>query len=457
MSGRYPSWTNRDDTFGNAPLGKLPDGALPVGGAILAAETARRTQMVPAMVQAGRQMATQSASRVAATRAAALNAARYLAPRVLGLAGIAWGASILYYQWLLTKDAVTAHWDYGGWNVSIGPCGTGNPPTGFTPTGSGVGTCYTNQLFTISTITSTPPTAATTDHVKFVGVYPFAPSLGYYNRHTKLTWSGSGSRNVTWVPASDAVVNPLPTVPDSDIIHPWPAGVWNPASSWQPPLPVFTPARAGAMQPMPEQRETAQGVIPGWIPGQQSSPVEMPWDYPWVPDRYQPRVDPRALPGIPTRTFDASIPGSKGVVRPQSIPRATTANPGVHEVKVNPANFAAWRWTMWAVDNVTETQDLVRAIFKGLPKEVYKGQRVHAFDTLEQASLILANLEKMDWDAAVQEIIRNELEDQLIGMVNSSATQAAVGANMWEAWVILRDGIRKTQKKVDKLEQKDLW
>ena len=129
-------------------------------------------------------------------------------PRLALLGVVGYGL----YHWYQHSPSVDPHWDYGGWNVTIGPCAAGDPPTGFTPNASGIGTCYTSQLFVDSTITSTPPIAATTDHVKRTGNYPWAPGLGYYNRHTKLVWSGSGSRDVTWVEEQPAVLAPAPAL-----------------------------------------------------------------------------------------------------------------------------------------------------------------------------------------------------------------------------------------------------
>lgn len=87
---------------------------------------------------------------------------------------------------------------------------------------------------------------------------------------------------------------------------------------------------------------------------------------------------------------------------------------------------------MFVLDYVTETQDFVEALYDALPKN--RQQCAYKANTVCAAQMVLQYFNEIDLQQALLNLALNELEDTIIGRLNSAAIDAALKNEIYWAY-----------------------
>lgn len=188
---------------------------------------------------------------------------------------------------------------------------------------------------------------------------------------------------------------------------------------------------------------------PSVLNKQFSRPIPaMPRAEPHKPDKPQPVLDPFLLPigmpmqlpaplpwpvagslvntDLPGRDAGNEVPAVPGAV-PAHVPGSRTPPPkGTKEKKVkSPRAITAAARVM---HGVTEGLDVLEVFHKALPKEhrakaTKKDGRWWNPSPQDKAATIWRNADELDWSAVVEGLIRNEIEDRILGRANAKVDQ----------------------------------
>lgn len=114
------------------------------------------------------------------------------------------------------------------------------------------------------------------------------------------------------------------------------------------------------------------------------------------------------------------------IVVPPTVLRPPGPGERERKFRFKPGLYSAYETARWALHGLTEAQDLVNAIWDALPGSVKSGKTRGPNGVFVQKDIgpkglpekfmdIYNNLDKVNWSQAIHNIVKNEIEDQLIG------------------------------------------
>lgn len=220
------------------------------------------------------------------------------------------------------------------------------------------------------------------------------------------------------------------------------------------PLEATRPAVLPVLQPSPfldplshpvngaepdPNRKIATGLLPLVSPNPWRVPSERPEFGRSPRARPRPGQRPQVSPWSPRVPSSLPSPGATVPVSPPAVSYA----PGQNPVAVPPAGNqpparaererkfrgnAATRFLLsWAVNGITESLDVVNAAYKAIPfelrKELWKAQR-GKISTKEKIQFVWENWDKIEGEDFVKELVKNQIEDFLIGKAGQATKRA---------------------------------
>lgn len=202
------------------------------------------------------------------------------------------------------------------------------------------------------------------------------------------------------------------------------------------PLPDLTPIdpfSAPIGVPMSTPRPVPYWAIPGLRPNPMRSPVERTHRGPArAPVRAPVRAPgpitvPVEIPTIVIEPVPVGVPGPGGSPAPAPVSRSNAARPvgpPPARTKETKALVAPVWWPVvkWALNGITEGLDAFYAIYDALPLR-YKARGARRFE--QHAAALYRNFEHVDWNKALENMIRNEVEDAILGRVGRSLAKGA--------------------------------
>lgn len=206
---------------------------------------------------------------------------------------------------------------------------------------------------------------------------------------------------------------------------------------------------------------TNVGVLPGPVllmPGQVALGSIVP--NPNLLPRQQPetKTDPKAEPKTQTQPQRSSRNRRRITVilenrinrRTSPAPVTRFPGPPKNDRKVQFSSFGAYRIVMGAIDTYTESQDLVRAIYRGLPCAVRSGSwksgpkggkyfvrspgKKHRFDTRGQMETLAKHWDKVDISRAFMNVVENQVEDAVIGQQSRFMSDSLRARQSWDKY-----------------------
>lgn len=179
-----------------------------------------------------------------------------------------------------------------------------------------------------------------------------------------------------------------------------------------------TPEDTISLEPTPVSINWPTGMYPA------------PWPV-WVAPRPQHPSDESGYGDTPSTwppVVTPETPNNNGTPGKPPIPPGIISPPtdGVRErkFKYKPGLYHAYQLSREALHAVTEAKDAVDAIWDALPGSV-KSQGNKAKGLPEKFMDIYNNLDKVDWNEAIQNLIENHLEDAAIGRGLGALDKAA--------------------------------
>ena len=400
---------------------------------------------------AGRRAAFKSAvsrrrlspRRMPALKPLTLRALRGSVPHVTARAA-AWGGvrvatrAIPYIGWaLLALDLLLLYQAYRrngmhGW--TIGACQ--GPPGGvLSSPGSSVLCGATGQ----GPQKSAPVPGATSVR-EFVDNGPYIPTPGWriYTNGRNWTIASPGYRwphPFPWVPWS---AYPYADELPGNYVPPWIDPMATPPlaptpAPWAPPMHII-PRRVDNPMRVPSER-TVRGPVPVRLP----RPAPVPRD----PDLPAPAPGPAPSPGpgaapAPGRPLPPDLPPSDdGPARPRyrrkewqkgkRLPRVALKHgyrvppKGVKERKLRSPMY--YHAIMRVIDTITETNDVVQAVWNALPKK--RRMSLGFRNPTEKAWDIYRFFHEIDLEVAIKELVANQIEDMAYGLFGKTMGKAA--------------------------------
>lgn len=258
-----------------------------------------------------------------------------------------------------------------------------------------------------------------------------------------VSWTSPSASPARWEGTQGTRNGPLGYATFHRVVDRGPGWAANPATSFAPFIPahVHQPnidPRAAAAQRL------AAVAFPNLVPPQAPQPVPGV-----VPRRAIPRL-PRVAPGVSVQFRQGgnvapgdvpgqapasgtaprvSTPGQTIEVTPQG--NITTAGargrvpprPGEKEKKL--AHSGAVKVVFGAANAITETLDVISALWDALPKSRQTRKRGTKTKPQEKLQDLYDNFDQIDWNLAIQNIALNQLEDFALGKLSGEATKAS--------------------------------
>ena len=211
------------------------------------------------------------------------------------------------------------------------------------------------------------------------------------------------------VPAPDPWFQPYsPPYAEPDPFLPLPEVA--PIPQWRPvgvPVPVHwpvaPPAQWPGVSPRPRPIKWPIGV-----------PIEVPivTPGPSAPPRPRPRPNPRPDPTPTPRPSGVRVPATRIELRPDGSSRT---RPDKHRKRRDgrkKMQMPAWMFAALKLyHGATEVNDFIESLADAMPKET-GCKKLPGF---QRAACVISNLDKVDWGQAALNVIKNEIEDQLVG------------------------------------------
>jgi len=237
-------------------------------------------------------------------------------------------------------------------------------------------------------------------HWNAVSVPPVAPPADYVPAHTEPP-------RVVPNPAMPRPVAPgRPYVPQVGV----------------PPMPVVPPQLDPMALPIGDPLQPYKPLPWRLLPYRQPNPYRSPTEQPsWGP---APTPRPTLLePAGPTLVFDPGQPVKIGA--PPSLGRHGKGR-GVKETKVKINRALAI--SLHVAGKVTETVDAVEALYDALPDDVKPHVGKYVKKTVlpqVKAKLVYQHFDRIDIEEAIINLVKNEIEDRVIGYFGNKAKEAA--------------------------------
>lgn len=175
-----------------------------------------------------------------------------------------------------------------------------------------------------------------------------------------------------------------------------------PVPQWRPqgvPVPIHWPVAS----PLPRPGHWPIGV-----------PIEVPivTPGPSAPPRPRPRPNPRPDPVPTPRPSGVTVPATRIELRPDGSSRT---RPDKHRKRRDgrkKMQMPAWMFAALKLyHGATEVNDFIESLADAMPKETGCSK----LPGFQRAACVIANLDKVDWGQAALNVIKNEIEDQLVG------------------------------------------
>lgn len=181
----------------------------------------------------------------------------------------------------------------------------------------------------------------------------------------------------------------------------------------------------GVPRPVPYRNIPRLNPRPDWPESRSSgpSPAEERWPFRTGPGRHP---TPRDLGFAEPRTIPSSVPGVSVRVRPNPRPLSPPpAKPPGKDTKEKKTimNVASGSFVGRVINAVTETKDVVDAIYDALPYSIRKKYR-NNIPAQEKAKIIYANLGKVDMQKAIENLAWNQVEDFAYGKLGKAVGKA---------------------------------
>lgn len=193
--------------------------------------------------------------------------------------------------------------------------------------------------------------------------------------------------------------DPFSPLPEFAPVPQWrPAGVPVPVH-W----PVAPPAQWPGVSPRPRPIKWPIGV-----------PIEVPivTPGPSAPPRPRPRPNPRPDPTPTPRPSGVRVPATRIELRPDGSSRT---RPDKHRKRRDgrkKMQMPAWMFAALRLyHGATEVNDFIESLADAMPKETGCSK----LPGFQRAACVISNLDKVDWGQAALNVIKNEIEDQLVG------------------------------------------
>lgn len=207
---------------------------------------------------------------------------------------------------------------------------------------------------------------------------------------------------------------------------------------------------------------------PGAVPSPVAPPVPIPTTFPQHPDL--PRQPTRGPAKNPDPLVNPAFPPVPAIVNPPApytppaveftpdappVPLAPpTGNPsppgpGVKERKSKFSGSAWYQLFDTILHYYTETQDFIRAFYNALPDAL---QNCHHFDSQCQLEQLYDNIEELDVNEALLNLVQNEVEDTIIGALNSALADGYIDQDRYHELVQLRTSLRELLEAQGKLQ-----
>ena len=249
------------------------------------------------------------------------------------------------------------------------------------------GALLPNQCIGLQAITGLSPSAAIpttwTRLILWNDYFPFG-ALRQRNRHyyTRPV-AGEASHLQIW-PSTWLRPNPL--------AWPWPA---------------LDPLALPIAQPAPRPRPIPRRLIPGRRPNPFRAPGEQP--------QRGPASVPHPARGLAVEVGKDSRP--QPIIRPRARPKPHTKE-RKFMLALNPRSGLGLLYNA-----ASEGKDFVECFYEALPKEL---QKLRGWDHTipNMLRVVWDNFDKIDWEAAFQNLVENEIEDRLFGMLGKAVGKA---------------------------------
>lgn len=185
-------------------------------------------------------------------------------------------------------------------------------------------------------------------------------------------------------------------------------------------MPQLDPATKPIGKPAPQPETLPWAVLPYRQPNPWRDPVEQTERGPKPEPALGPPVGEQPPP-IVRPPLNPEFPGGKVVVRPPSfvIPNRPPRK-GEKEKKLA-ISLPAGHPVMQGIGAVTEGMDVIDAIYWAIPKKYRPKGFTNPWD---KARAIYDNADNIDWEKALENILKNEIEDQIIGRSSKARNKA---------------------------------